>query len=59
MSAEKEARNAGTDHAKAVGTSLLAQWLRICLLMQGTRAPSLVRRKLLGNGVCIPQLRSL
>ena len=30
-------------HLERIGTSLVAQWLRICLPMQGTRIRSLVQ----------------
>ena len=36
------------------GASLVAQWLRICLLMQGTRVRALVREL---DPTCMPQLR--
>ena len=37
-----------------LGTSLVAQWLRICLLMQGTQVQALVREDPTCHGVTKP-----
>ena len=46
-----------------VGTSLVVQWLRICLAKQGMQVRSLVSElgshKLRSNAACVPQLESL
>ena len=39
---------------RALGTSLVAQWLRICLPMQGTQVQSLVRKDSTCRGAAKP-----
>ena len=39
---QTEMNNTITDMKTTLGASLVAQWLRICLLMQGTRVRALV-----------------
>ena len=43
---------------KTLGTSLVVQWLRVCLQRQGTGVQSLVREDptCLGSTACVPQL---
>ena len=41
------------------GASLVVQWLRVCLAMQGMQAASLVRGIPRATGPCAPQLLSL
>ena len=43
-----------TDYNKSQGTSLEAQWLRICLPRQGTQLRALVREDLTCRGATKP-----